>query len=341
MSRTPKASQRTIAELANVSQSAVSLVVSGRAEANRIPAETRIRIEQVIREVGYVPNVAARLLKGTRNGLIGVHTYERVFPVREDDYYHEFLVGIEEAAVTHGVDLVLFSSTLRDDGSRAVFTEGMNRLRLADGSIFMGLAQDDDELAQLARDGYPFVFIGRRTVGSDELTHVTADYAGGVAATIDALQAMGHRRINYVGTVERDDPHNERLRAYRDEMSSRSLDARVVTLVPSRIDNEWDDMLTAEPTALMVETLELADAVATCADDRGLSIPADLSCVVLDTPSRSGAASGWSSMALPKREMGAAALQLLQRCMDESIRPQPVTLPVSTPGNETIAPPIN
>jgi DNA-binding LacI/PurR family transcriptional regulator len=104
MSRTPKASQRTIAELANVSQSAVSLVVSGRAEANRIPAETRIRIEQVIREVGYVPNVAARLLKGTRNGLIGVHTYERVFPVREDDYYHEFLVGIEEAAVTHRGD---------------------------------------------------------------------------------------------------------------------------------------------------------------------------------------------------------------------------------------------
>lgn len=338
MGRGARPSQRMIAELAQVSQSAVSLVVSGQAEMNRIPLATRERIERVMAEVGYVPNVAARSLKGRRNGLVGVYTYERVFPVREDNYYHEFLVGIEESAVDLGLDLVLFTSTLGADGSRNVYERGMNRLRLADGAIFFGLARDDDELERLAADGYPFVFIGRRTIGGTEIPHVTADYAGGIGAVIGALREAGHRAIRYVAGMRPDGPQTERRAAYLAHSREAGLEPSLIEVAPDDVESSWDELLRDGATALMVETVELADAVAHAAAQRSLSTPRDFSVVVLDVPARDAAAGAWSHMALPRREMGGAALRLLLARLDDP-EAAPVILPVAAPDRSTIGPP--
>ena len=88
--------QSDVARLAGVSQSAVSRVVSG--DVDRIPAETRDRILAAVKDLGYVPNAAARNLRNKRNRLLGVHTFEAVFPHARDDFYVEFLLGIEERA---------------------------------------------------------------------------------------------------------------------------------------------------------------------------------------------------------------------------------------------------
>ncbi len=223
MPRNPRPSQKLVAQMAGTSQATVSMVVSGQADAYRIPQVTQDRIRDVMRRVGYVPNVAARSLRAARNGLIGVHTYEQVFPIREDDYYHEFLVGIEEAAVERGVDLVLLTSTLREDGNRTVFNEGMNRLLLADGAIFFGLAKDHSEIARLAADGYPFVFIGKLAIPGADVPYVTADYSGGTSAALDVLLDYGHTRVRYLASVKRDLPQHERLAAYRDECARRGI----------------------------------------------------------------------------------------------------------------------
>src|SRR5699024_791872 len=101
--------QRDVARAAGVSQASVSLVVSGRAAEGGGPASTPERIRRATSELAYVPHAAARSLRGGRNGLFGVFTYEPVFPSQLDDYFHEFLVGIEMASTQHGQDLVLFS----------------------------------------------------------------------------------------------------------------------------------------------------------------------------------------------------------------------------------------
>lgn len=339
MGRGARPSQRMIAELAQVSQSAVSLVVSGQAEMNRIPLATRERIERVMAEVGYVPNVAARSLKGRRNGLVGVYTYERVFPVREDNYYHEFLVGIEESAVDLGLDLVLFTSTLGTGGSRNVYERGMNRLRLADGAIFFGLARDDNELERLATDGYPFVFIGRRTIGGAEIPHVTADYAGGIGAVVSALVGAGHRRIRYVAGMQPDGPQAERRAAYLAHSREADLEPSLIEIAPDEVESSWSTLQSDGASALMVETVELAEAIAHAAAQRSLSIPRDLSVVLLDVPARGAAAGAWSHMALPRRAMGGAALRLLLARLDDPDAVAPVVLPVSAPDQNTIGPP--
>jgi DNA-binding LacI/PurR family transcriptional regulator len=314
------------------------MVVSGQADANRIPRATQDRIQKIMREVGYVPNVAARLLRSQRNGLLGVYTYERVFPVREDDYYHDFLVGIEEAAVEKGVDLVLFSSTLGVEGKR-VYNDGMNRLRLADGAIFFGLEKDDAELSRLVDDGYPFVFIGKRMVGETEVPYITADYAGGIAVTLDTVQAFGHHAIAYLGSAERARPQDERLTAYRTEIARRGLRERDSVTDAAALPGLVEAFVSEGVTAILAETIEIAEALAGELARRGLTTPEDVSVVVLDSLAPSASVASWSHMALPAREMGAAAVELLLERLDSGDGRHSITIPVSGPKATTLAAP--
>ena len=99
-----------------------------------------------------MPDAAARSLRGGRSGR-GL-TYEPIFPARPDEYFHEFLVGIEMAAADHGQDLVLFSSAQGADGRRSIYAGGASRLQRADGSVILGMYRDDDkELARLTAEG--------------------------------------------------------------------------------------------------------------------------------------------------------------------------------------------
>ena len=60
-----------VAARAGVSVSAVSRVLRN-APSTRVSAETRQRIEDAARELGYRPNFAARALKSSRTNVIGL-----------------------------------------------------------------------------------------------------------------------------------------------------------------------------------------------------------------------------------------------------------------------------
>lgn len=202
--------QSDIARLAGVTQSTVSLVLSGRAAAESIPQATQDRVLAAVKELQYVPNVAATSLRGGRTGLIGVHTFEPVFPVASDDYYNPFLVGIEEQAVDLKVDLVLFASTQGDDGTRRIYANGTNRLRLADGAVMLGMEQNEEDLVRLAAEQYPFVFIGQREGASAQRPYVAPDYHQALASVLEPLADAGHRRIAYLGESVRRRPQEAR-----------------------------------------------------------------------------------------------------------------------------------
>ena len=157
---TTRLTQRDIARLAGVSQATVSLVLNNRSEATaRIPAETRDRVLKVIRETGYVADPIARRMTKQRNRILGVFTYEPVFPSASGDFYHPFLVGIEERAERLGCDLLLFTSAPVTDGRRRIFHEN-NRLRLADGCLLLGREIDRRRTGPAGRRGLP-VRLGR------------------------------------------------------------------------------------------------------------------------------------------------------------------------------------
>ena len=84
--KSQRVTQRTIAELAGVSQATVSLVLNGKADTtSRIPEATRRRVLEAIAETTYVADPAARSLAGVGNNLVGIFTYEQAFPNETSD----------------------------------------------------------------------------------------------------------------------------------------------------------------------------------------------------------------------------------------------------------------
>ena len=177
--------------MTGVSQATVSVVLNGRSDSEvKIAPETRDRVLRAIAETGYVADPVARRLAARHNRIIGVFTYEPVFPSGNSDFYHPFLVGIEQRAEALGCDLLLLTSAPVLDGRRRIFSHD-NRLRLADGCVLLGRSLDRDELAKLVADGLPFVSIGRRDDAGGPVPYVGADYAAAVAELVRHAAVTG------------------------------------------------------------------------------------------------------------------------------------------------------
>ena len=171
-----------VAKAAGVSAATVSAVVNNPPGSQiRVGDATRQRIWDAVHALGYVTNPVARSLAGGKNHIIGIFTYESIFPLEYHNFYYPFLIGLEEEAQARGYDLLLFTSASLPQGGRSVYRQGANRLPLADGVIFLGLNENKEELATLVEQGYPLVFIGRRELPRGELSYVAADYAQATA----------------------------------------------------------------------------------------------------------------------------------------------------------------
>lgn len=287
--------QREVARLAGVSQTTVSLVLNNRVEAaTRIAPETRERVLQVIRETGYVADPLARSLLRQHNQILGVFTYEPVFPKGSADFYHPFLVGIEACAESLGCDLLLFTSAPVTDGTRRIFHEN-NRLRLADGCVLLGREIPADELERLVAEGHPFVSVGRRESGpSGPVPYVGADYATATAELTRRVLAHGHSRVAYVGWGGPVESSADRYRGFRSVIP----DGPHLTAEggPDRV---LSDLAGTGVTAVVCEDPD--DAVALL--DEGL----ELSLVALGEATRHEI----NGLRIPRREMGYQAVEVL------------------------------
>ncbi|WP_226985897.1 LacI family DNA-binding transcriptional regulator [Brachybacterium sp. FME24] len=304
--------QRDIAQAAGVSQASVSLVVSGRASEGGISPSTQDRIRTAMEELGYRPDPVARSLRGGRSGLVGVFTYEPVFPARPDEYFHEFLVGIEMAAADRGQDLVLFSSTQQADGRRSIYAGGSSRLQHADGSVILGMHRDDDELARLAKDEYPFVSVGRYDP-VPEAAWVEVDYDGAVRAIIEDFHRAGHRAIAYVAGDNARLPSLARRHAFAASTRGDTTQILTETEFDENTLGTWRD---SGITAVIAENPDIAEKVERAAARAGLRVPDDFSAACLDTPLRSGRSASWSHLLIPKREVGIRSVNLLAAILD-------------------------
>lgn len=190
--------QREIARIAGVSQSTVSTVLNGREDTTaRIPEATRARVRQVIEELRYVADPAARRLAGLDNQIVGVFTYEPALSPESLEFYGPLLNGVEAAAEQAGCDLLFFTGTPVEAGKRRIFNAA-TRYRLTDGMILLGRQMDGGELERLLNESFPFVAVGRRDETDARVPFVGVDYAPSIRALVGRAYALGHRSLVYV-----------------------------------------------------------------------------------------------------------------------------------------------
>ncbi|PWD49914.1 LacI family transcriptional regulator [Serinibacter arcticus] len=338
--------QRRIAELAGVSQSTVSLVVNGKADAlTRIPADTRERVLQVLREAEYVADPAARRLAGVGNRLVGVFTYEPAFPSASRDFYAALLTGIESQAEQLGYDLLMFTSAPVVDGRRSLFHPN-NRLRLADGCLLLGLEMDGADLERLLASGFPFVAVGRRE--ARDVPYVAADYVAGTADLVARAWDLGHRRFAMLRRDSSGESVVDRHRGFVSELARRAPSGSA-TVLDRATDGEdlaadWQALRASGASVAFVESPGHALAIHALAHREGVRVPEDLSIVTLADPSHTSEGQvDLTRLSPPRTQLGAEAVALLGRILDPTeIVPDDdlrLTLPCSIVAGSTLASP--
>lgn len=337
--------QVDVARLAGVSSAVVSVVVNGReGQGIRVRPETRERVWRAVRETGYVPDPVARSLAGGRSQLLGVFTYEPVFPMDERNFYHPFLVGIENAAESHDYDLMLFTRT-GGTRRRQIYRDGVNALKLADGAILIGTNEDRGELARLAGEGFPFVFVGRREVPGAEISYAAADYAGATEQLVGRILDLGHRRIAYLAATWHHESGHDRHRGYRAAHEHRGLELDPhLTLSMDGIGVNADLVrsLLERATAIVTATSALCARLLRVLSSLEISAPDDLSVACLGNAMDDvEVPDGVATFDVPRQDMGAESVRLLHELVASPDRTDPhrCVLPCSIVPGSSIGPP--
>jgi DNA-binding LacI/PurR family transcriptional regulator len=324
---------KDVAKLAGVSPATVSTVINNRVGKNiRVSEETRQRILDAVKMLGYVANPAARSLAGQRNQILSIFTYEAIFPLEYHNFYYPFLVGIEQEAEQQGYDLLLMTSTGGDSGTRAIYRQGMNRLRLADGAILLGLSRNEEEILSLLQENFPVVFIGHREFPGTDVSYVAADYTEVTAEIVGHMAQHGHSRIACIRDLSQGDtePGADREAGYR--LAHKVLG---MPLDPGLIMRHSQETMTRETieaivnqgvTAFVIETYSLAYHLRNMLHALSFEVPQDVSIAVLGGPMDPEAAHiYWASFEIPCEDMGRQAVRTLVNILEGST-PTPVHL---------------
>lgn len=346
----PRPRLSDVARLAGVSTATVSAVVNNSVDGNiRIGQETRERVWKAVTELGYVANPAARSLAHGKNKILGIFTYEPIFPFQTHNFYYPFLLGIEEEAEAQGYNLLLYTNVTASNGVRSVFHNDVNQLAMVDGAIMMGLDENKDELRRLQVAGYPFVYVGRRDIPETAISFTAADYTSATARLVEMMFEKGHRQVVYICLprfIESNQDREDGLYLAYQRSGYLRPDNPVYRVEKEQVTPAFvKSLIEAGITGAAVENDILAQAFMDAVHQLGLEIPLHFSVTLCGDPQRYDWENypDWTMFTIPRREMGSYAVRLLVDFLrhPEEITPQGVYLPCKIIPGQTIAAPFS
>lgn len=310
-----------VARDAGVSPSTVSYALSGK---RSISAETRHRVEQSIRRLGYHPHAGARALASSRTNVLAL-----VIPLRVDlnvPVVMQFVAAAVTAARGHDHDLLLLTKDEGPEGVRRVAASA-----IADAVIVMDVEASEPRVPVLQSLGCPAVLIGVPDQPRD-LSCVDLDFAAAGSAAVGHLAELGHREIALLGpspaVYERGTSYAGRfLRGFTSAVTEHELSARTSGCVPSYdgVRTWLDELLRRQPgtTGLVVHNEAVLSALLAELSLRGKRVPADMSIVAVcpdDMVEIHGVA--LTSVAIPTAEVGQLAVEMAMRQLDGVGQPE-------------------
>jgi LacI family transcriptional regulator len=203
---------RDVAQAAGVSLRTASRVLN---DDPRVAPRTRERVQGVMRDLSYTPDLMARSLRGGTDSTIGL-----VVESIADPFFSELVAAVESATSDDGKS-VLVASTHGDAGRESRIVTELLQRRVS-GLLVVPTASNHSWLAGAAS---PLVLVDRPAEGVD------ADVVGidDQRAAFDAVSHLivhGHRDIAYVGDYSQVATSAARLAGYRQAMAHHGLVVR-------------------------------------------------------------------------------------------------------------------
>ena len=315
-----------VARLAEVSQSAVSRSFTPGAS---VAPETRLRVLEAARKLGYRPNAIASTLSSQRSRMIAV-----VLSNLQNQFYPVVIETLSQRLQKDGYHVLLFITETEDADELL-----LELLRYQVDGIVMASTQLSSGLAQQIADARIPVVMFNRTSLKGSISTVSSDNLGGGRAVAHFLADAGHQRVAYIAGAEDSSTNQDREEGLRAGLAERGL--RVVARAVGNYEFERAALATQELFGGMLPSAERPDALFVASDHMafaaidtlrgalGLRVPEDVSVVGFDNVPQAA----WGAYRLTTVEQSAVPMieatvqMLLQQLEDDAVTRDHVVVP--------------
>jgi len=300
---------KNLAARAGVHPSTISRVVNND-PLLRVSAETRARIEALLQETGYRPDVVARSLKLRQTFVLAM-----VIPDITNPLFANIFLGIEDTASERGYSVLLANTGGTPDRELAHLRTV--QARRVDGVILASAVLHDPSVGWLREQNIPHVLVNRYS--DDRDLFVGADDFGGARTATAHLISLGHRRIAHLAGGPGISTAVERLRGYLTAMRRAGIEPDEELIVEGgyleetgRAAMERLLALPRPPTAVFAVNDMAAIGAHGALLERGLRIPRDVALVGYnDVPLASRLVPALTTLRVPIKDFGRISAGML------------------------------
>ncbi len=309
---------RDVAYRAGVSNNTVSRVLNDRPDVS--PA-TRVRIQNVIEELGYRPNSLARSLLRRESRTVGLVVTDCTNPNTARQ-----IRAVQQMMAAGGYAVLIFDT--QEDAARQEDALRVLEEKVVDGIIITPATIRDDALTHLTQR-LPVTLLNREMDGLTGCDVVLNDNLEGARVAVAHLIAHGHTRIGYVTAMRDVSTVRDRLRGYQVALTDAGIPFDPLLVERGPITIEAAAVATLRlleqqpvPTALFAYNDFMAVGILSALLDANRRVPDDVALVGYDdivyTPYLRVPL---TTIAQQTQEMGVTAARLLMERLAGSERP--------------------
>ena len=326
----------TIKDVARMAGVSVSTVSNALNDSPKVVLETKAKVLEMARQLGYVPNLNARRLKNRKTGNLGlflpnfggtyyVHLTQAMYLACKDLGY-SLLVHISDSLSSEALASVILSSNI-------------------DGAVVLNEHLEAPEVPLILNREMPVVFLDKDLRGSNH-SCVLIDNAQGIRACLDYFHSLGHRRITLVRGFPNFD-EAQRFDAFEAGVATLGLEVDKVLWGWFSVETACQEILRARdadpdwvPTAILCANDDMAKGAIDALGRLGLRVPEDTSVVGFDDLDfATGARPPLTTVHNPVQEVGRTAITELVRLQDPDEEGRMVVLPTRLVLRDSCRPP--
>ena len=306
---------KDIAEKLGISVSTVSRVINGNS-VKAANSKLQDKIWQTAKELNYVPNTAAQLLKRSREtDRDSLRTIACVFARADTDQSDPFFSEISRALETELLRQgFIMKYSIYNKGLPQAVLETFLKNEKVDGVIILG--RPDKKIINLVCKYNKYVvYVGLNKIDGDIDQVICDGYEAGMLA-LKHLESIGIRKIFYLGETKSE----ARYKAYKDFMRQRGFSREVddYTIESSfRLQTAYDKMKIFLKKKILPEGLFCGNDLAALGaikalTEENIKIPKDISVIGIDDIAMAGfSVPMLTTVSIPKEQLGKKAAKFI------------------------------
>jgi LacI family transcriptional regulator len=280
-SRTGRRGAPTIRDVARLAEVSIGTASKALNASGRLRQETRDKVMQVAREIGYRPNDLAQSLHRAKSMTVGIIS---------NDSFGRFTLPIVEALEEQLADrgIAIFMCNATDDPARE--RQHLDQLlgKRIDGLVVTARRADKRPPVGPLAHGLPTVYVFSQADDPHSLSLVPDD-EGGARLAVAHLAGLGRKRIAHVTGPERFEAVQLRHRGYLAALSQAGLDAPDGYYLSGKWSEAWGREAverlfggSERPDAIFCGNDQIARGMADALRDRGIKVPDEVALVGFD-----------------------------------------------------------